>query len=74
LLQHLIDQSAAEGFDMFDLGVGDNRYKNTWATHRLALGSHERAVTAAGHLYLQMRRVRRFVASSGMRTWFRAAS
>lgn len=74
LLQHLIDQSAAQGFDTFDLGVGDNRYKNTWATHRLALGSHERAVTTAGRLYLQMRRVRRFVAASGVRTWFRAAS
>jgi len=74
LLQHLIDQSAARGFDTFDLGVGDNRYKNTWATHRLTLGSHERAITAAGHLYLQMRRVRRFVGASGVRTWFRAAS
>jgi len=74
LLQHLIDRSAAHGLDTFDLGVGDNRYKNTWATHRLALGSHERAVTAAGHFYLHMRRVRRFVAASGVRTWFRAAS
>lgn len=74
LLQHLIDRSAAQGFDTFDLGIGDDRYKNTWATRRLALGSHERAVTAAGHLYLHMRRVRRFVASSGVRNWFRAAS
>ena len=74
LLQHLIDRSAAQGLETFDLGVGDNRYKNTWATDRLALGSHERGVTAAGHLYLQMRRVRRLVAASGVRTWFRAAS
>jgi CelD/BcsL family acetyltransferase involved in cellulose biosynthesis len=74
LLQHLIDRSVEQGFDTFDLGVGDGRYKDTWATHRLALQSHERAVTAAGRLYLQMRRVRRLFDSSGMRTWFRTAS
>jgi CelD/BcsL family acetyltransferase involved in cellulose biosynthesis len=74
LLQYLVDQSVEQGFDTFDLGIGDGRYKNTWATHRLALHVHERAVTAAGRLYLQMRRVRRFVDSSGVRTWFRTAS
>jgi CelD/BcsL family acetyltransferase involved in cellulose biosynthesis len=74
LLAHLVDQSIEQGFDAFDLGVGDGLYKDTWATHRLALHSHERAVTAAGQLYLQMRRVRRFVSSSGVRTWFRTAS
>ena len=74
LLEHLVDQSAAQGFDTFDLGVGDGRYKDTWATHRLALLNHERAVTAAGQLYLQMRRVRRLVDSSGVQTWFGTAS
>jgi CelD/BcsL family acetyltransferase involved in cellulose biosynthesis len=74
LLQHLIDQSVAQGFDTFDLGIGDASYKNKWATHRLALHSHERAVTAAGRLYLQMRRIRRLVDASGVRTWFRTAS
>jgi CelD/BcsL family acetyltransferase involved in cellulose biosynthesis len=74
LLEHLVDRSVEEGFDSFDLGIGDGRYKDDWATHRLALYSHERAVTAAGRLYVQMRRVRRFVDSSGMRTWFRTAS
>jgi CelD/BcsL family acetyltransferase involved in cellulose biosynthesis len=67
LLQHLVDLSIEQGFDSFDLGVGDERYKDTWATHRLALHSYERAVTAAGRLYLQMRRVRRFVGSGGVR-------
>jgi CelD/BcsL family acetyltransferase involved in cellulose biosynthesis len=70
LLQHLVEQSIEQGFDAFDLGVGDERYKDAWASHRLALYSHERAVTAAGRLFLQMRRVRRFVRSSGVRTWF----
>lgn len=71
LLQHLVDQSIELGFDTFDLGIGDARYKDTWATHRLALYAHDRAVTAAGRLYLQMRRVRNFVSSSGgVRTWF----
>jgi CelD/BcsL family acetyltransferase involved in cellulose biosynthesis len=74
LLQHLIDQSVTQDFDTFDLGVGDDSYKNKWATHHLALHSHERAVTAAGRVYLQMRRVGRFVSASGLRTWFKTAS
>jgi CelD/BcsL family acetyltransferase involved in cellulose biosynthesis len=74
LLQHLIDQSAAQDFDTFDFGVGDDSYKNRWATHHLALQSHERAVTGAGRVYLQMRRVGRFVAANGIRTWFKTAS
>jgi CelD/BcsL family acetyltransferase involved in cellulose biosynthesis len=74
LLQHLIDRAAAQNFDTFDLGVGDMSYKDSWTTHHLALHVHERAMTAAGRLYLQMRRVRRFVKASGVRTWFRTAS
>jgi CelD/BcsL family acetyltransferase involved in cellulose biosynthesis len=74
LLQHLIDQSVTQDFDTFDLGIGDASYKNKWANHHLALHSHERAVTAAGRIYLQMRRVRRFVSASGIRTWFKTAS
>jgi CelD/BcsL family acetyltransferase involved in cellulose biosynthesis len=74
LLEHLIDQSVARDFDTFDLGIGDASYKNKWATCRLALHSHERAVTAAGRFYLQMRRIRRLVDASGVRTWFRTAS
>jgi CelD/BcsL family acetyltransferase involved in cellulose biosynthesis len=74
LLQHLIDQSVTQDFDTFDLGIGDASYKNKWATHHLALHSHERAVTAAGRVYLQMRRVGRFVSASGIRTWFKTAS
>jgi CelD/BcsL family acetyltransferase involved in cellulose biosynthesis len=74
LLQHLIDQSVTQDFATFDLGVGDDSYKNKWATHHLALHSHERAVTAAGRVYLQMRRVRRFVSATGIRTWFKTAS
>jgi CelD/BcsL family acetyltransferase involved in cellulose biosynthesis len=72
LLQHLIDQAAADNVATFDLGMGDAAYKNKWATHHLALSNHERAVTAAGRLYVQMRRVRRFIGGSA--TWFRAAS
>jgi CelD/BcsL family acetyltransferase involved in cellulose biosynthesis len=74
LMQHLVDQSVAQDFDAFDLGIGDAPYKNKWATHGLALHSHERAATAAGRVYLQMRRVRRFVSASGIRTWFKTAS
>jgi CelD/BcsL family acetyltransferase involved in cellulose biosynthesis len=74
LMEHLIDQSVAQDFDTFDLGIGDASYKNKWATHHLAVYNHERAVTAAGRVYLQMRRVRRFVSASGIRTWFKTAS
>ncbi len=74
LLQHLIDQSVMQDFSTFDLGIGDASYKNKWATHHLALHNHERAVTAAGRVYLQMRRVGRFVSASGIRTWFKTAS
>ena len=74
LLQYLIDQSVTQDFDTFDLGIGDDSYKNKWATHHLALHSHERAVTAAGRVYLQMRRVGRFVRASSIRTWFKTAS
>ena len=74
LLQHLIDQSVTQDFDTFDLGAGDASYKNKWATHRVALHNHECAVTAAGRVYLQMRRVGRFVSACGVRTWFKTAS
>jgi CelD/BcsL family acetyltransferase involved in cellulose biosynthesis len=74
LLQYLIDQSVTQDFDTFDLGIGDASYKNKWATHHLSLHSHERAVTPAGRVYLQMRRVGRFVSASGIRTWFKTAS
>ena len=74
LLQHLIDQSVTQDFDTFDLGAGDASYKNKWATHHVALHDHECAVTAAGRVYLQMRRVGRFVSACGVRTWFKTAS
>jgi CelD/BcsL family acetyltransferase involved in cellulose biosynthesis len=74
LMEHLIDQSVAQDFDTFDLGIGDASYKNKWATYHLAVYNHERAVTAAGRVYLQMRRVSRFVSASGIRTWFKTAS
>jgi CelD/BcsL family acetyltransferase involved in cellulose biosynthesis len=72
LLNYLIDQATQQGFETFDLGVGDEAYKISWATERMTLYDHERAITTAGQLYLQMRRVRRFVKSGGVRTWFRA--
>lgn len=74
LMEHLIDQSVAQDFDTFDLGIGDASYKNKWATHHLAVYNHERAVTAAGRVYLQMRRVGRLVSASGIRSWFKTAS
>jgi CelD/BcsL family acetyltransferase involved in cellulose biosynthesis len=74
LLNYLADQTTKQGFETFDLGVGDEAYKKSWATERIALYDHESAITAAGQLYLQVRRVRRFVKSGRVRTWFRRAS
>ncbi len=65
LLQHLIDQALERGFATFDLGEGDFSYKVRWSTHRLSLYTYERAMTAAGLLYLQIRRARRFLGTSG---------
>lgn len=73
LLRELVDRSARQGDETFDFGVGDESYKQTWANRRLSLYNHERAMTAAGQVFLQMRRVRRFVKSNGVRTWFRRA-
>jgi CelD/BcsL family acetyltransferase involved in cellulose biosynthesis len=74
LLRYLVDGAVKQGIETFDLGVGNESYKETWATHKLALYDHERAMTAAGQVYLQMRRVRRFVKTGGFRTWFRPAN
>jgi CelD/BcsL family acetyltransferase involved in cellulose biosynthesis len=73
LLRELIDRSAQQENETFDFGVGDEAYKATWADHHLPLYDHEYAMTTAGKVYLQMRRVRRFVKSSGIRSWFRRA-
>jgi len=73
LLDHLVDRSIKEGLEIFDLGIGDASYKMAWETHTLKLYSHERAMTAAGQVYLQMRRVRRFLKAGGVRSWFRPA-
>jgi CelD/BcsL family acetyltransferase involved in cellulose biosynthesis len=73
LLRELIDRSAQQGNETFDFGVGDESYKQTWANRRLPLYDHERAITAAGQVYLQMRRVRRFLKSNGVQAWFQRA-
>jgi CelD/BcsL family acetyltransferase involved in cellulose biosynthesis len=74
LLNYLVDQTTQHGFETFDLGVGDEAYKISWATELITLYDHQRAITTAGQLYLQMRRFRRFVKCGGVRTWFRPAS
>lgn len=72
LLRELIGLSAQNGHEAFDFGFGDEPYKQAWVNHRLSLHDHEQAMTAAGRLYLHMRRARRFVKSAGVRTWFRS--
>jgi CelD/BcsL family acetyltransferase involved in cellulose biosynthesis len=70
LLHHLIDVCFEEGYASFDLGEGDFAYKSKWETHRLPLFSFEHAVTAAGMLYLRMRRARRFVDIGRIYGWY----
>lgn len=74
LLQHLIDQSAAQGVATFDLGVGDFPYKARWATHRLVLGCHQRALSVAGWVFFRLRGARHLAASTGIRRWLRAVT
>ena len=61
LLGCLIEQCAEEDYATFDLGEGDYSYKETWETHRLALSSYEQGLTAAGMVYGQLLRARRFL-------------
>lgn len=59
LLDHLITMAGTEAdYTVFDLGEGDASYKLKWATHRVPLSQHERAMTAVGRLYLETRRLR----------------
>jgi CelD/BcsL family acetyltransferase involved in cellulose biosynthesis len=71
LLQHLIDQSFANGLSTFDLGVGDFPYKARWATHHLSLYNYRRPLTVAGWLYFQMRHARHLVGATGIGNWIR---
>jgi CelD/BcsL family acetyltransferase involved in cellulose biosynthesis len=64
LLQNLIDQCSADHYATFDLGEGDAPYKTKLATHQLPLSDYEHALSAAGLLYLQMRRARRSLTTS----------
>jgi CelD/BcsL family acetyltransferase involved in cellulose biosynthesis len=61
LLDHLITHCAEQDYTTFDLGEGDFAYKKKWATQRQQLLSYERAMSATGVLYRQLRRVRRAV-------------
>jgi len=61
LLDHLIQQCANERYAMFDLGEGDYSYKRTWETQRLPLLCYEHGLTAAGHVYCQLRRARQYL-------------
>jgi CelD/BcsL family acetyltransferase involved in cellulose biosynthesis len=70
LLHHLIEQCFEQGYKTFDLGEGDFSYKARWATHRLPLCAFEQALTAAGLLYLQMRRVRHAVGVDRIYDWY----
>jgi CelD/BcsL family acetyltransferase involved in cellulose biosynthesis len=71
LLNYLVDRTNKQDFETFDLGVGDEAYKISWATEHIALYDHQDAKTIAGQVYLQMRRIRRFAQSGRVRTWFR---
>lgn len=58
LLDHLVERCAGERYDTFDLGEGDFPYKSKWATHRLLLSDHERALTSRGALIARLRQLR----------------
>jgi CelD/BcsL family acetyltransferase involved in cellulose biosynthesis len=59
LLDHLLSQCRDDGYQVFDLGEGEHRYKEKFMTHQVRLRTHQRAVTVAGMIYLQANRIRR---------------
>lgn len=65
LLYHVIEDCCARGEQVFDFGVGDARYKRSWADHEVALVDTMVPLTAAGTAaalaYDGRRRLRDFV-------------
>jgi CelD/BcsL family acetyltransferase involved in cellulose biosynthesis len=59
LLDHLMTRCRDAGYEVFDLGEGEHRYKEKFITHRLPMRSYQRAVTVSGMLYLKANRIRR---------------
>ncbi len=59
LLDHLMSQCRDDGYEVFDLGEGEHRYKEKFMTHQLRLRTYQHAVTVAGMIYLQANRIRR---------------
>jgi len=59
LLDHLMTHCREAGYEVFDLGEGEHRYKEKLMTHRVPLRSYQRAVTVSGMVYLQANRIRR---------------
>lgn len=48
LLHHAIDDCAADGLTRYDFGIGDARYKRSWADEEIALAETTTPVTATG--------------------------
>jgi CelD/BcsL family acetyltransferase involved in cellulose biosynthesis len=59
LLDHLMSHCRDAGYEIFDLGEGEHRYKAKFMTHEVALRAYQRALTVVGMLYLQADRTRR---------------
>jgi CelD/BcsL family acetyltransferase involved in cellulose biosynthesis len=59
LLDHLLSHCRDVGYEVFDLGEGEHRYKAKFMTHQVGLRTYQRAVTVAGMIYLQANRIRR---------------
>jgi CelD/BcsL family acetyltransferase involved in cellulose biosynthesis len=59
LLDYLMSHCRDAGYEVFDLGEGEHRYKAKFMTHQVRLRTYQRAVTVAGMIYLQANRIRR---------------
>jgi CelD/BcsL family acetyltransferase involved in cellulose biosynthesis len=59
LLDHLMSYCRDAGYEVFDLGEGEHRYKAKLMTHQVRLFTYQRALSLAGMLYLQANRLRR---------------
>jgi CelD/BcsL family acetyltransferase involved in cellulose biosynthesis len=64
LLNEVMAGASAKGFDSFDFGVGDGRFKQVWSNQMVPLFNIARPLTKKGRLYAGLMRLERAVTRS----------
>ncbi len=58
LLIEMLQDAAAQGQTVFDLGEGNLPYKDTWVSERVALCDYHAPLTLRGHLYFVLKAIK----------------